>query len=146
MLRLMNTPAWLKYIGDRKVYTENDARKYLIEGSIESYRTYGYGFYMVVRKHDMLSIGTCGLTQRDYLDTPDFGFAFLPEHGRQGYAFEVASACLDFIRDTLGIQHLLAITLPDNERSIRLLTKLEFLFEKTIMEGEEEVSVYARFL
>lgn len=146
MLRLMNTPEWLKYIGDRKVYTQEDARRYLIEGSIESYRTYGYGFYLVVRKEDMIPIGTCGLTQRPFLKNPDFGFAFLPEYTGQGYALEVGSACLNFIRDILGIKQLLAITLPENERSIRLLQKLDFLFSETVQEGKEDVSVYAKFL
>ena len=146
MVKLMNSPGWLKFIGDRKVYNEEDARKYLVEGSIESYRTYGYGFYIVIRKEDMVPLGTCGLTQRPFLKLPDFGFAFLPEYTGQGYAFEVAVACLNFIRDTLDIKQLMAITRPDNAKSIRLLQKLDFSFSETIQDKKEDVSVYIRFL
>ena len=35
MLRLVNEPSWIEYIGDRNVRTLEDAQKYLLEGSIQ---------------------------------------------------------------------------------------------------------------
>lgn len=93
-------------------------------------------------KNSLQPIGTCGLTIRPFLDAPDFGFAFLPAFTGQGYAYEVALANLSYARDDLGINELLAITLPENERSIRLLEKLNFRFEKNFMEDDDEVSLY----
>lgn len=124
MLELLNSPDWLTYIGDRKVHNLADARKYLEERNIPSYEKNGFGFYAVVRSEDQTVIGTCGLAQRDFLDHPDIGFAFLPQYFGQGYALEAAQAIMKFAKEDLGLSHILAFTLPSNAPSIRLLEKI----------------------
>lgn len=142
MLTLMNDPTWLKYIGDRKVHTIFEAEQYLLKGALNSYRVNGYGFYLVLLRDTLEPIGTCGLAKRDFLEAPDFGFAFLPAYTGHGLAFEVAKANLEFARDELGISELLAITLPENGRSNRLLERLGFSFDQARHEDGEEVSLY----
>ena len=72
------------------------------------------------------------------MDHPDFGFAFLPEYTGQGYALEMAVAAMAYAEEVLKLEKLVAITLPANRRSIQLLIKLGFRFEKTMMvEGDE---------
>lgn len=138
MLRLLNEPTWIQYIGDRNVHSEEDARHYLENGAMRNYDQLGYGFYLVTHRETGEPIGTCGFTKRDFLEHPDFGFAFLPEYTGQGYAFEVSAAALDFAEEILQLKRVEAITTKDNERSIHLLTKLGFRFERTLMlEGEE---------
>ena len=142
MLQIMNDPTWLKYIGDRNVHSVRDAEEYLINGAMQSYEANGFGFYIVLLRESLEPIGTCGLAKRDFLDLPDFGFAFLPSYTGKGFAFEVAEASLTFAGDELGLKELLAITLPKNERSIRLLEKLGFSFVKSFNEANEVVSLY----
>ncbi len=142
MLELVNHPTWLKYIGDRKVYTLEDAERYLLQGSIASYQENGFGFYLVLLKDHLTPIGTCGMAKRPFLEAPDFGFAFLPEYTGLGYAYEVASANLAYAKNKLQISELLAITVPENQRSIHLLEKLGFRFEKIFLEADEEVCLY----
>lgn len=138
MLRLVNEPSWLQYIGDRKVYTLEDAKNYLLNGSIKSFESSGFGFGIVVLKETGDCIGTCGLVKRVFLDDVDIGFAFFPEYGGKGYAFEVADATLQYAHKELGIKRIAAITTSDNLSSIKLLKKLGFLFARTILvEGEE---------
>jgi RimJ/RimL family protein N-acetyltransferase len=74
----------------------------------------------------------CGLLKRDYLDHPDIGYAFLPEFMGYGYAFEIASATLTYVTQTLNIPTILATVLPTNKKSIRLLEKIGLRFDKTI--------------
>ena len=140
MFALANEPAWLKYIGDRKIYSVEAAESYIRNGSMKSYADHGFGFYVVVLKDGMIPIGTCGLAQRDFLKVPDFGF--LAAYRGKGYAFEVASANLTYARTVLKIRELVAITLPSNEKSIRLLEKLGFAFSETYLEDKEELSLY----
>jgi ribosomal-protein-alanine N-acetyltransferase len=87
ILTLINTPSWLQFIGDRNVHTIQEAERYLFGGAIESYETNGFGFYLVQLKENLEPIGTCGLAKRSFLETPDFGFAFLPAYTGRGYAF-----------------------------------------------------------
>jgi len=138
IVRLVNTQSWLKYIGDRGVNNEEDAIKFLEEGSLKSYETNGFGFYKMLHKESNIAIGTCGLVKRDDLDHIDIGFALLDEYFKQGYGFEASSAIMEFARYDLGIDQLSAITTPDNEASIKLLIKLGLTFDKQIEFGENK--------
>ena len=125
IIKLLNSPGWLQFIGDRKVKTPDQALTYLENGPFKSYRENGFGMNLVERKSDGAAIGMCGILIRDELQYPDIGFAFFPEFQGMGYAFEIARATLTFAREELGIKIISAITLPDNTRSIQLLEKLD---------------------
>jgi RimJ/RimL family protein N-acetyltransferase len=139
IIALLNSPGWLKYIGDRGVKTKDEAMGYLKNGPLKSYEENGFGLYKVMLKDIGTPIGLCGLLKRDSLEHPDLGFAFLAEYMGKGYAFEAAKKVLEFSRESLNITIFQAITLPDNVSSIRLLQKLGFLYLSPFrfLEGEE---------
>lgn len=123
ILELVNDPAWLRYIGDRNVHSLDDAAGYVRNGPAASFARHGFGLWRV-SLHDDTPIGLCGLLQRDALTDPDIGFAYLPAFRSQGYAAEAAQAILAHARDGLGARRVLAIVMPDNRNSIRLLERL----------------------
>jgi len=124
ILRLLNEPSFLEFIGDRGVRDLEGARRYLKSGPLASYRRFGFGLYLVTRRSDGAALGMCGLLKRNALDDVDIGFAFLPEHWSQGYAHEAAEAVLTHARRRLRISRVVAVTTPGNRASIRLLEKL----------------------
>lgn len=124
VFRLLNSPGWLRFIGDRGVRTIADAEAYLTNGPLAHYPRHGFGLYHVARRADHCAVGMCGLLQRDYLDTVDLGFAVLPEFGGQGYATEAAQAVLAHARDDHRCPRLAAIVRADNAASTRVLEKL----------------------
>jgi RimJ/RimL family protein N-acetyltransferase len=132
MRRLVNEPSWLEFIGDRGVRSEADAREYLRAGALASYDRHGFGLWAVEIRGGVSPIGMCGLVKRDFLEDVDLGFAFLPEFWGKGYAREAAAAVIDLARRELGMRRLVAITVTDNRRSIDLLGKLGFTFEKAV--------------
>lgn len=142
---LLNEPSFVRFIGDRGVRTLDDARRYIADGPLASYRRVGFGLYLVETRDERAPIGICGLLKRDTLEHPDIGFAFLPRFWSQGYAYESASAVLCYGRTALRIRRILAITSPDNDASIRLLKRLGFAYEGTrrLTEGSPEVKVFA---
>ena len=145
MLRLLNEPGWLRYIGDRGVHTLTEAERYLEQGPLASYAQHGFGFEAVDLRDTGETVGLCGLAQREYLDAPDIGFAFLPEHAGRGLAFEAASAVMAHARGTLGLRRILATTRDDNQASQKLLGKLGLQFERRIRsaDGSRELQLYA---
>ncbi len=84
------------------------------------------------------TIGMCGLIKRDSLPDIDIGFAFLPNLVSKGFGYEAASATLDYAKNTLKIDRIIAIVNPDNEKSIGLIRKIGMQFEKMIKFGDEE--------
>ncbi len=145
MLKLLNEPSFLRFIGDRGVRTVDDARRYLLEGPISSYQRFGFGLYLVELKGAPVPIGICGLIKRDALDDVDIGFAFLPAFWSKGYAFESAAAVLRYASDVIGLNRIVAIVSPDNEPSISVLTKLGLQFERFITWPEDgsQLKLYA---
>jgi ribosomal-protein-alanine N-acetyltransferase len=142
VLRLVNEPAFLRYIGDRGVRTLDDARRYIADGPVASYALHGHGLMRVVRKDDGVEVGMCGVLRRDTLPEPDIGFSFFPEYWSQGYALESARAVMRHARETLGLGRILAITTVDNEPSMRLLGKLGFRPEGIVNLGGEDLRLF----
>lgn len=145
ILELVNQPSWLQYIGDKGVRTVEDARGYLEKGPLDMYARLGFGLYCVELKSSGEPLGLCGLIRRDGLDAIDIGFAFLPQHWMQGYAYESAAAVLEYARSVLGQPRVLAITSVDNNRSIYLLEALGFRFERllSLTPGAPEVRLFS---
>lgn len=132
ILALLNEPAWLRYIGDKQVRNEEDAINYIHNVPLKSYRDNGFGLWKVELKDSGEPVGMCGLIRREALRHEDIGFAFLAAHNGKGYASEAAHAVIEYARTALGFHKLLAIANEDNDRSIRLLEKLGFAYQRHI--------------
>ncbi len=144
VLELVNDPSWIQFIGDRGIRTQAQAEDYLQNGPMASYAENGFGLYLVQRKEDNAKLGMCGLVKRPSLPHVDIGFAFLPQFTGQGYAFEAATAVLHHAHHDLNLSPIVAITAPDNHRSIKLLQKLGMHFQEMIFldEGQSEVMLF----
>lgn len=145
ILTLVNEPSFLRYIGDKKVRNIEDARQYILNGPIASYEKNGFGLYLVALREPHTPIGICGLLKREELADVDIGFAFLPDFWGQGFAYEAATAVMNYARRTLKLQRVVAITNSDNESSIKLLERLGFSFERliTLAKDGDEVKLFA---
>jgi RimJ/RimL family protein N-acetyltransferase len=133
IIELVNTPGWLQFIGDRNIKTEDQARLYLRNGPMKSYDENGFGLALVELKADQTAIGMCGIIRRDTLENPDIGFAFLPSFEGMGMAFEIANATVEYAKNILKLPVVLAITMPENKRSIKLLEKIGFRYSRNII-------------
>ena len=148
ILQLLNEPGWKRFIGDRNITSEADARTYIETVLIASYVQHGFGLYAVYLKDPALPIGMCGLVKRDALADVDVGFALLHDYQGSGYALEAARATLQYARDVLGISRLVAITTAANGRSIDLLRRLGMGYEKNIKlsADADTLELYAIYL
>jgi RimJ/RimL family protein N-acetyltransferase len=141
IIELLNQPSFIQYIGDKGVRNLDDARRYIADGPARSHELNGFGLNLVQLKASGTPIGICGVLKRDTLPDPDIGFAFLPAHWNQGYAFESAAAVMTHARETLGLRRILAITSPDNEASEKLLVKIGFRLDGLMKLTEDAAEV-----
>lgn len=148
-LELVNSPNWIKYIGDRKTKTIKDAEERIKTGHLESYKTSGFGFYkLLLKAENNKAIGTCGLIKRDTLDEVDIGFAMLPDYEGIGIGYEASIAVIKLAKQTFQLKKLVAITNPDNNKSIKLVKKLGFTYQNKVkpFEDDEELLLFAKTL
>lgn len=133
IFELLNTEGWIKYIGNRNIHSETDALTYIQKINENSDVVY----YTVILKEVNAAIGLVTLIKRDYLNYRDIGFAFLPEHFHKGYAYEASKAILSTLNE-----NIIAITLPQNTSSVKLIKKLGLRFEKAIQTEHEHLFLY----
>ena len=148
-LELVNSPNWIKYIGDRKTKTIKEAKERIKTGHLKSYETHGFGFYkLLLKAENNKPIGTCGLIKRDSLEYVDIGFAMLPNYESLGLAHEASSEIIKLAKNVFKLDKIVAITTPDNDSSIKLLKKLGLTYEKKVtpFEDEEELLLFAKTL
>lgn len=124
IFELFNTPKWLRYIGNRNLTCVKDAEDYIVMRMLPQLERSGVSTNTVIRKVDGAKIGTCGLYDREGVEGLDIGFAFLPEHERQGYAFEAAGRILKMAEEDLKIYDVAGVTSKENIASQNLLKKL----------------------
>jgi [ribosomal protein S5]-alanine N-acetyltransferase len=136
---LVNRPEWIKFIGERNVRTEEDAKTY-VQKIMDNPNVH----YWVVRlKEDRTAIGIITFIKRDYLEHHDIGFAFLSEHGKKGYAYEATAIVLkDIVRDPAH-SYILATTVKENISSIKLLERLGLRQDKEVETGNTLLLVYS---
>ncbi len=141
---LLNTPAWIEFIGDKNVKSLQDAKSYIKKSLIKSYKDNDFGLWLVIQKDSNIPIGMCGLVNRPTLKDVDIGFALLPEFLNLGFGYEAASATLNYANNVLNIDKIVAITMSKNNASIKLLEKLGLVFEKEItLSKDDKVLLYS---
>lgn len=147
ILELLTDPDFRANVGDRGVRDLESARRYIEASAGASYRTHGFGLWLMERKVDGRPLGLCGLLRRDSHPDTELGFALLPHARGQGYALEAATATLEIAQSRFALERLVAITAPANTASIRLLERLAFRYERMVRfsaDGESRLFVRER--
>jgi len=149
ILELMNSPDWIKYIGDRNVKTIPEVIDYIRNNQLKSYEDFGFGYYkMQLKSQDLIPIGTSGLVKREGLDNVDIGFSLLPKYHGKGYGYEASNAIMKIAKEQFKITEICAITLPYNKPSIGLLEKLGMKKEAVVspFDNDEKFLLYKKSL
>lgn len=136
MVSLLNSPGWLKFIGDKKIRTISDCEKY-----VESVIATEDIIYSIVYLTNGTPIGAITLVKKDYLPEHDLGFAFLDKYQGNGYASEASKAVLscDWVKP---MPYLSAVVLEQNKSSIALLERLGFVFTEILHRENEDLLWY----
>ncbi len=144
MLAIWNDPGFVRFVGDRGIRGETQARRAMRDGILKLYADHGYGPYLLESLDGGSPMGICGLFKRENLDHPDLGYSLLPDFRGRGYALEAARAVLAHARDELGISEILAIVSPANTRSTQLLEKVGMTFRRKLRmpDDERDVALY----
>ena len=123
-----------KYTGDGGVVSKAEIERRIKQDVLGDYQTHGFGRFAVELKSTGEFIGFAGLKYLDDLKEVDLGYRFMKPYWGQGLATEAAKACVDFGFNTLKLKRIIAMVLPENMGSIRVLEKLQFVYEKELIE------------
>lgn len=138
IFELLNSDGWKQNIGDRNITNLEDAKNYIVK--IQNLPETIY--WTVYLKENNIPIGVVSFMKRTNFEFYDLGFAFLEQFSGKGYAFEAASEVLKLIQLETNLVTLIAISLPENKKSIQLLERLQMKFESEITENNEILHLF----
>jgi ribosomal-protein-alanine N-acetyltransferase len=104
-----------------------------IRSAAEHWERHGYGFWMFRDRPDGRFIGRGGLHHVEIDKKPDIeiAYAVMKEFWHRGFATEMARATLH-VATALGLDDIVAFTLPTNLDSRSVMEKVGFHYEREI--------------
>jgi [ribosomal protein S5]-alanine N-acetyltransferase len=106
-----------------------------IERNLAHWAIHGFGLWMLRDPAQRAPIGRAVLRhlEVDGVDEVEVGYGFYPEYWGRGLATEVACACVRIGRAQLGLQSVVAVTLPAHRASQRVMLKAGLAYEREII-------------
>lgn len=132
-----------KYTGDGGVVSKKEIERRITENVLGDYEKYGFGRLAVEMKGEGKFIGFAGLKYLADMDEVDLGYRFMKPYWGKGIATEASQASVKLGFETLKLEKLIALVLPENSGSIRVLEKLNFRYEKDVWEDGLPAKFYA---
>ena len=148
-------PEVMRFIGDGSTGDVEAARQ-AIERFLSRWAADGLGHFVVERREDGVVVGRVGFlvwnpdtwktgTRAEFGDRAEveLGWTLARAHWGHGFATEAAAACRDAAFGELGLDRLISLIQPGNERSIRVAEKLGERHERDVAVGEQTARLYA---
>ena len=132
-----------KFTGDGGIVSKKEIERRIVEDVLGDYNKYGFGRFAVELKGENKFIGFTGLKYLPDLDEVDLGYRFMKKYWGKGLATESAKACIKFGFEDLELDKIIALVLPENIASIRVLEKSGFEYEKEIIEEMQKAKLYS---
>lgn len=118
-------PAVMKYL---RPLTETGASEAWAARAQAHWREHGFGQWVVEIPGEAAFIGVVGLStvgyQADFTPAVEVAWRLARAYWGRGYATEAAWAALDYGFDALGLAEIVAVTVPANLRSRRVMERL----------------------
>jgi len=112
---------------------------------VAQWRLMGHGALMIDKQTCGQCLGQVGINHGPLFPEHELGWLLYPDAEGHGYAYEAASALLDWATDTLKINSLVSYIDPGNTRSIALARRLGARLDKQAIAPASDDLVYRHF-
>lgn len=112
-------------------FSDEEVKQWINENIIR-YNRDGYSYWAVIEKSSDRLIGVSGLIS-ETVDNDNYvgvGYIYQRSYWGKGYAFEVASACVDYAFNVLHLNEITAQIRPENIASIKVAERLGMSIKK----------------
>lgn len=107
---------------------------------------HGFGLWLLRDRVTGRLVGRGGLQYTDAIGgfAVEAAWAIVPERWGEGLATELAQASVEVAFGALGLGELIAITLPDNVASRRVMEKTGFVYDRVVVHAGHAHVLYRR--
>lgn len=110
------------------------ASKQYLQRNLAHWSEHGFGLWVLRDRPTGTVIGRAVLRhlQVEGNDEIEVGYGFMPDYWGRGLATEISLACLQIARDELALESVVAITVPSNAASRRVMQKAGLQYDREI--------------
>lgn len=141
-LEMNSDPEVLKYLPMEKATNLAAIEKSIQNNTLADYEKYGFGRMAVTLKETGEFMGFTGLKNDKDLGGVDIGFRLIRRFWNQGYATESAFPFIDIAFNQLNQEMIWAGAMPENKGSINVITKLGFIYRKSMIFADTPFNIY----
>lgn len=136
---LRSDPEVMRYIGEQSRKKVEERLQYYIS----HYDSHRLGMWAVIHKATGKLIGWAGLIFLDGTPEVEVGYGVAKDYWGQGLMTEAARACLRYGFERTALERIVAIAMPENVASWRIMEKLGMRYEKNAFHYGHDVVYYA---
>ena len=140
--QITGDPEVMRYLGTSGARSR-EKTKNTIDAILRHWEEHGFGIWAVEHKADQRLIGWCGLQMLE--KTPEIEIAYLlaRDYWNQGLATEAGRAAIEYGFNGLKLERIVAIALPENVGSSRVMEKIGMKYERDAHYYNVDVVYYA---
>jgi ribosomal-protein-alanine N-acetyltransferase len=138
---IRSDPEVMRFIGAGQPHSADQVRESL-EHLLSGWKQNGFGRWAVVHKPDKKLMGWCGLAFLDQTEEIEIGYGMAKEYWGRGFTTEAAAASIRFGFEELKLNRIVAVAMPENIASRRVMEKIGMKCEKTGYWYEGELVYY----
>ncbi|MFP4478697.1 MAG: GNAT family N-acetyltransferase [Nanoarchaeota archaeon] len=114
-----------QWLGKGQEISKEHVKK-IIKNNLNHWKKHKIGTWAVILKSDNSLIGHCGFNYLKELNHYELLYAFDQNHWGKGYGSEACQLAIHWLKAEGNIKNILALSYPNNHRSIHVIKKLGF--------------------
>jgi ribosomal-protein-alanine N-acetyltransferase len=138
---IRSDPEVMRFIGSGQPHSADQIKESL-DHILAGWKQLGFGRWAVVHKPDKKLMGWCGLAFLDKTEEIEIGYGISKEYWGRGFTTEAAAASIRYGFEELKLNRIVAVAMPENIASRRVMEKIGMRYEKTGHWYEAELVYY----
>lgn len=130
LIEMRSDPDVSRYLGGTRLQNPEALAK-RIQFYISCYDSHGFGSCVMLWKETGEMIGSAGLQPLEDTGEIEVGYNMIKKFWGMGVGTEAARGWLDHGFNVVGLDRIVAVAVPENRASIRIMEKLGMTYEKT---------------
>ena len=125
-------PEVTRFLPSRGVPISREKTEKALVSFLEHWQTRGYGIWAIVKNTSSEMVGYCGLRYLDELDEVEVLYGLDKAYWGRGIATQATKASISYGFNVTNLDRIIAMALPDNQASKRVMEKSGLQYEKQI--------------
>lgn len=138
-------PEVTRFLPSRGMPIKRENTQKALHSFVEHWQQRGYGIWAIVEDDSSQMVGYCGLRYLDELNEVETAYGLAQAYWGRGIATQALKASISYAFNVANLNKIIAIALPDNKASRRVIEKAGFNYEKQLHIFNLDGVYYSKF-